>query len=1622
LLAFVLVFGLMLSPAGLLFADNTSEQAAPETQGTGTIDQDEPAQGVQDEQAAGSELPSDSDQPTLPDEIDKDVAEGVSEEGQLSVQSLRPADAPIPATTATAQSVFIDAEGNPLADDAGNPSPNSRTFKVGETVTVQTTITADGAAWGLTYGVLFYNSILAFDPTTWAQDNPGVPIPTVYTLGDDYDPELFTSPIQSTVRVIIESDGETLVLSEENNYTKVVTLRFKVTHLDTQRQVSVGGTAETTRQRVCLFTDPTLRLADLKRPDTGAFFMVQGFYVPAEDIIPDATKAKTVSASQTSSLRVEVVSHASFGLNCLDASEKKVGDEVAFTVTFGSDTDVYGYAIAFNFPSNAAEPALDLWATDNPGIPEPAGRVPNSANNLLLVFESDGETVVIPAGETLTLTVRFKVTHVPGGWYPRISFGLGLPGVLFVDPSVRAYGEQGLLRGINSTEWQSAFREAEPGGGIQITSNPSGVTMNIVPDTSIVFSQETGVTGANPRPVTVTATITAPPTQVVYGMEAGIVYGGAYLTFDEELTTVANIDRGLVLGYGETIYPTATYDTIKKIYIESDGTTPLIAAGGTLDVLLVFKPTVQGAGRRSITLTTGMTDTRMVLLTDPSVRVKETGEGLTTIDFSHDAIQDAEAAGQVCIMIDITDGMITTTRLLEELTLDYAGYYSISTPEQLQAFADAVNIQGENMIKGNITQNLVLPADFAGIGTSEYPFLGEIKASSPSLTVEVNRTVSGNNLVVGGLVKYLGRGGIVSSLTVTGSIAVTSAAGTLTVGGVAGRSDGGTFAQVTNAASITVSAATGSVGGIVGSSRSTQGLPSAGYPYAFSGCNNTGTVSGGANTGGIVGSWDGTASDEAAANTLYFCTNTGIVSGDASAGGIAGSATEGTVLQSGNGPVGNPLATGVGMVNATGTAAGVVGAATDVVLDNCYNTGTVAGGTVAGGIAGSVTGASTLMGCYSGVGASVAGSANGAGVGGIAGTNNSANTGFIGNFNLSTLEAIGAGSSIGGIAGKAVATPASYRGNYYLAGTATGDALDTATLASGNTKAASVVQESLICLGASIYAPGKYVYHSPEPDVDEDGTYLLDSADDLTWFALKVNANVAPGTDNLLNARLTANIDLSSTAFPGIGAGNPVALRYGGSFDGAGHTITVKFSNTGLFAYCDGATIRDLTIAGSVTSEGSVGAVASGARLTRFENCRNEADVKASSTTAQQRVGGIVGDASACEFIGCVNTGSVTALSTNTIMGVGGIVGYLTALANTAGVLLDGCTNTGTITGGRYAGGLVGYAYCITGYPLVIENSNNAGLITTTSGDNLGGIVGYAASGAAGSAVGSSGILRIEDCTNTGDVIGYATSLGGVIGGAGGSYSVKMMVLGCTISGDIRSLLSNNANVAVGGIVGRTDQMYIPDWGDQATGEVITGNTNTGNVSAVGGGSVSSIVGSGETSAGITINDNSSSVLVGNDRYSPNITYKPPTPPGPGGDPGDGGESGGDPGPGPGPGVPPGSDNSVPTSSTTTSGIATPSVSSVTTSQADQSPSQPVDNRPSQTTQPETQTPTTPEAPAQEPLTASEVVLTPIPLGLGFQTVANTILTLIVGFVTLGIFILGGVIFWRMYRRRIDMK
>ena len=100
------------------------------------------------------------------------------------------------------------------------------------------------------------------------------------------------------------------------------------------------------------------------------------------------------------------------------------------------------------------------------------------------------------------------------------------------------------------------------------------------------------------------------------------------------------------------------------------------------------------------------------------------------------------------------------------------------------------------------------------------------------------------------------------------------------------------------------------------------------------------------------------------------------------------------------------------------------------------------------------------------------------------------------------------------------------------------------------------------------------------PTQNAEGYYLIDTVQKLNWFATKTSE----GTTDL-NALLTADIDLSTSDYPNLMIGTE-ASEYAGIFDGGGHTITYNYALVadkwrGLFAFVNGATIRNLYVEGS---------------------------------------------------------------------------------------------------------------------------------------------------------------------------------------------------------------------------------------------------------------------------------------------------------------------------------------------------------------------------------------------------------------------------------------------------------
>lgn len=249
----------------------------------------------------------------------------------------------------------------------------------------------------------------------------------------------------------------------------------------------------------------------------------------------------------------------------------------------------------------------------------------------------------------------------------------------------------------------------------------------------------------------------------------------------------------------------------------------------------------------------------------------------------------------------------------------------------------------------------------------------------------------------------------------------------------------------------------------------------------------------------------------------------------------------------------------------------------------------------------------------------------------------------------------------------------------------------------------------------------------------ESNPYQISTADGLKWFRDKVN-RAKTSDETKICVVLKADIDLKNEAWTPIGIGEDTGkedLPYSGTFDGNGHTISglnVNYGdkNGGLFCYVKSATIKNLTVAGSVTySSGdgiAYGGIVGCADSSTIENCTNRCTV-----TGGWYTGGIVGWAANTTITGCANFGNISISSSNC---VGGICGYLSSYdsdeTSTNFSTIRDCYNVGSISG-IYAGGIAGRSYNgdNSAYPNRIANCYNMGKVTTTASGYAGEILGF---------------------------------------------------------------------------------------------------------------------------------------------------------------------------------------------------------------------------------------------------------------------------------------------------------
>ncbi|MCI8345926.1 MAG: hypothetical protein HFJ42_08325 [Clostridia bacterium] len=275
---------------------------------------------------------------------------------------------------------------------------------------------------------------------------------------------------------------------------------------------------------------------------------------------------------------------------------------------------------------------------------------------------------------------------------------------------------------------------------------------------------------------------------------------------------------------------------------------------------------------------------------------------------------------------------------------------------------------------------------------------------------------------------------------------------------------------------------------------------------------------------------------------------------------------------------------------------------------------------------------------------------------------------------------------------------------------------------------------------------------------------VIANVKDLENFATQVNSgNTFASKTIYLIDEITTNRRWIPIGYHD-GTGSWAGKYFAGTFEGNNHTITVtnlttdniKYKSNGLFGMVIGGNIRNLVVGGETDAHGDyiagiVGAIKNGT----IYNCTNKAEV---------------------DNILYMDHGGIAGLARNTI--------------------IENCTNNATIYGKTNVGGIVG----ANDENSKIINCNNSGKImcygtgTIKWGNSKGDF------GAVGGMVGLLRNSNVENCTNTGEIIGNKIVGGGIVGWADSSNIKK-----CNNKGMVNFFSGSeteSSSGAVGGISG----------------------------------------------------------------------------------------------------------------------------------------------------------------------------------------------------------------------------
>jgi hypothetical protein len=759
-----------------------------------------------------------------------------------------------------------------------------------------------------------------------------------------------------------------------------------------------------------------------------------------------------------------------------------------------------------------------------------------------------------------------------------------------------------------------------------------------------------------------------------------------------------------------------------------------------------------------------------------------------------------------------------------------------------------------------------------------------ITGSSANVTISGSATTNAGGLVgsgVGGVTitnsqssgSITATGANIGGLlgTANGAVSVTGSSSSATIsatvagaGGLIGAMTAGSIEISGSSSSSNVTNTAGNVGGLVGS---------AAVKTTIDGSFATGTIKGGTNAGGLVGTITG------ASSSIKNSYATGNVSGTTYIGGLAG-AVAGNSTQ-----VTNSYATG----NASGASyvGGLIGnfsttATNGGVLNRSYARGNVtATATYVGGLVGNTAAAVSEVYASGNVTNNNSATAStpvytGGLIGQLAANGSLTNAYALGDVSLASSSLNNVGGLVGYTRGNI--TNAYSAGSVAFVGTANINAVVgvryNATIVLTNlywvAETATIYQAS-----ADAYATmltwaatplADYVGFDPGVWDNQDGVtvpYFQNLTLDPKNYIDNLRRYNFDGSGSLADPYQIKNeTDLAhvyTTPFANYKVMNDFAMTQAmstipelidGGIDGGGHTIT-GFTNSGQgligsisnpAVYIKDLTFDSATISGSSGNKAVVlGTLATAGDYTLDNVNVTNSTISGASSNVAGLIGAVTGAGGTLTVSNCAVSGAIGGASY-----VGGLVGM--ASSNKA-LAIDSCHYAGALTAsGSYAGGLVGQT---AAGDLSISSSYSTG--TLAAAGYGGGLVGAAIGGTALTSV-------ISESYSTSNITGGSTGyFGGIAGNinTGTASSVSRVYA----SGNVSCSLGGSNNSNTGGLVGAASNVGFENV--YALGNVSASTTGVGGlIGSVTGGTITNAYSAGASTGAATLGTISSPTIT----------------------------------------------------------------------------------------------------------------------------------------------------------------